>query len=201
MEGATGYNDLDNTHHHRAIKVTAETDGNFTDLWRIEPAGGLDRGEVAELVALDVESFFMRAENPTGGNQVKGSVEFSQSAEAVFAEDRFRTDVNELEAESGTITDSLGTFIDSGNSPAEPIAYFESEGNGGTTDFEPNPSIVFLRNFREMFGQGPLFDRRDDFIEHYQMNTSAFAANSCSIEMDFALYWDVHEASDLDLSL
>lgn len=178
-----------------------DSDDEFAENVRsVQPAGGLARGEVAELVAarFHVQPGTKGTQTAEGGTS--GGFELSSDPDSkIIASPGTK-------AGGGNIVTSISgnQVIDAGwwDSTDPDLlwwTYVTAEGShrdtaSGTGGGADRQQVMELVPFRSLFGMGPTFDRRDELHEHIDMDTLG-VVDDVGIELDvqYALYWNVFD--------
>jgi len=187
---------------------------------RPKVAGGLDRGEVAELVAIEKNYMTVYPTDP----------QEDSSSGAAIIESQFGFEPQDASADMFDTATSPGgsTFDkdadDDGNPEAVDI-FAGSSVPGGTDDQRHRlmwREEAFLRkqkydsadastitgeinpytgefgfiNYRNEFGRGPLLFDDDVYVASGDANLKSWAGSDIQLNANFTLYWDVFEAQD-----
>jgi len=185
---------------------------------QIDPAGGLGRGEVAELVAMRC-TMQVRSSTPDTDQapvKLQGELEYSLDSEAhvvslgtqtsgtsstVTLENRATSDDIDMEQSHAVVddyaeylaflkrTDATGAY---GNDSTDTEADY-----GGAQNYDQD---TVERHFREEFGQGPELDRHNEIhlhgaiLENISSNWTTLAkVPKPAINTQFEFIWDVFE--------
>jgi hypothetical protein len=166
----------------------------------LDPADGLHRGEVAELVALEVEHLECAIE-PTDGDFATqpgyGRFELQLSREG-FTFDTINDGQPDFTTVNIQVSDDFRHVFYFGKARATQ-PYFDSVdqsvNDNGTGD---SPILNDFRNYRDEFGMGPLFFDDDVLNDHAYLQAVNVPNDIVVGTAEFHLYWDVYEASQLD---
>lgn len=205
---STAYDDLEvqNVHLRRVVEP-ADLPLNGVITWDrpIEIAGGLSRGEIAELVCLHVHNVSPVIEPAGGGTSSDGNVECDLSWQLTLDNDGDMTDEQYRTVEDGEFADSrlkgnryesydpsnlYSVRIDGSYGPWQDTA----SGNGGGGSIHSTNALI---PFRDLFGQGPTMDRHNEFTDSGQMAAANMTGARVGTTVAFTAYWDIQEAGDL----
>lgn len=167
---------------------------------RMEPAGGLHRGEVAELVAVDIQHH--EAEVSLAGDDTFGTQPGWASFETQPAREVFRFE-EPLEAENQNSITNNTQVSDDG---IDTLFFCKSYATQNFFDGS-NPSVsgngAFemadqrLLKFRNDYGMGPLFFENDEVQYNCGFNVQQITTDQVNGRAEFRYVWDVMEASEL----
>jgi len=192
------YRDYDWTHYRgtfRANSADPNDTATIQDVAELAPAGGIDRREEAELVALMVHHVHAETDPTTLATAPDGGrlgFELSRD-EDPGPLTQFRTEVDlQFNAREGN---DLGTNVLSRqtweNNP-DVIWYvlgrWDSTGNG-RQNFRHGPEHIF---YRDVSGTGPVFTSGDDLHIHGRVNLVNAEDNFVG-DLQFTAVWDVRE--------
>lgn len=178
------------------VRVQADYDGTqagggtlFDPLESVQPAGGVDRGKVMELVGMRVLSL-ARIRN-TGDNPTNpyANYELTTDPEPYFADPNEAERTTDYEGISGMDREVWSDEEDPGTLDAwrmNTSAAFEDETNGsaGGAEWE---HYEYRVNFRDEYGvTGPLFDQHDSINLHARI----FSPSGANIDFDTYLSFD-----------
>lgn len=195
---ATSWEDLEKQHILRQYSADAGN-GFFEEAAvNFDPAGGLERDEIAELVAFERHGIFAFLSNESQADTVEGMWELSFSPDAELTFDPF------LANRPGEEADAFGSGTDivaSVESDSPDVLYFSrphqtgtfadnANGTGGSGSIHMDHGDV---NYREMYGAGPTADRHDTLYEHVSVQPSANVVGTLYVH--YSLYWDILEAN------
>lgn len=166
----------------------------------LEPAGGLDRGEIAELVVLDIGAAHQwRLADPSGPNTFQTAEELTTEPapklvgrdKAVSNLDKDGTGVDQYVIEEEDDPDTLNTWHIESQPSWKEYSAADSAGAGGGSDVSGRYDKRV--NFRREYGlPGPVFDRHDTLYIHTGATTTS-AQNTASRHLDLAFVWDIRE--------
>lgn len=173
----------------------SEADGAyFVDNYEV--AGGLERGEVAELRNIEVTGAFLWSgdpENMHGRWQVgtDASPQFNHGAFG-FGEDGT---IDATETESGNAISAGGNVVDD----VETDVWLMAQPHQTTLDAGGTQAGWSGHMMHQHFdlaaiggGKGPTYDRHHDIWEHFVIEGNV-GGNNVSWYRTFALYWNVYE--------
>lgn len=198
------YGDLDIQHIFHSFSVAAaEVDGTtgqgggqtFVGEQALvaEPAGGLPRNAVAELVSMDVSVVAYINSSQTEDGTVQGLLELSTEGNSQVVESlNSNVDVNNtagavdiIDVSSTTDSDVIGMLQAVGHGPiTDTVNGLAGAGSAGEAEL----SI----DFRNKFGTGPLFERDDEVTGHLGLKQWNVADSALHLDMAAQLLWDVH---------
>ena len=198
--GSMGYDDFIHQHFAVELLVPNNTDDQKLILegeFPIEPADGVDRGELYELVWLEasyriappdtvnaMSNMAYRSElsfRPELANEIDTS---GTSTETFTTEGGNSRDVNILGNTRGRLDDDLLWWT---NDRAESGFDNGTDSTGGSAS---NTGMNFWSlNFRDEFGQGPIVDRHD--LLYWNLVTNErFTADNYAFHQHFRFVWD-----------
>lgn len=167
-----------------------------------DPAGGLEYGELAELVYAEIEEMNIAYSYSDSNDQSDpGAVEwalalqtqpsFVQGSDA--AADAADTDFNSLNAKTHDHGDRLlrGQTVQSNSFADETNGPGGGGGGGGPSRWE--------YDFRDVAGRGPMFDHQDELHVTTQANTDGLSSLPFGLSYTFHFIWDVVEVEQRDL--
>jgi hypothetical protein len=174
-----------------------EKDGIVKDV-TVDPAGGLERDELAEIVAMDAKVTTSTRDDAEDNQDQIGHLRCDHRLFINEVSGDAPQSVNVTEFGSPSLFDNTAgpnpIFDDAGflfifNQVTAPQAFGNNgEGSGGKS----NPTNMFRVNFRDEFGGGPIVDRFDDI--NYQMALNATnVVTLCKSEARIQLYYSVEE--------
>lgn len=167
---------------------------------RYEPTqGGLDRGEIAELVAIipnGIQDWVQDA-----GRVDDGSLSWNVSAMGFprSTETRSESIVNQEAGFTDAETDASSVFNFRELHAMQGIHYpsFEDQTNGaggpGSVVYFPHRGAV---NYRDWFGHGPLFFDDESVQMSLEVQSKGFGSSQVEFHPRYAVYWDVYETTD-----
>lgn len=197
----------------QAIQSNHELDGDIgggeyvgTPINEFEPAGGLERGELAELVAVIVDSVSLDSEpedEADAPNHIEARYLLTDDAYSSWFEDGAKM----LSSESGTSEDiqsmgnsfwestderSVWSFVGSGNATWDNDV--DGAGGGPGQSFSHGYTIPY----RQLAGEGYIFDRHDSLFEHIELTkvsklTTAGTDFTAEFDSRYRLIWNVFD--------
>lgn len=195
------YNDHELQHIFFTHDIDATGGGRETSRAEVKEdptVGGLDRGEVAEIVFMRVhESFGQR----TDGGDLNGEVSTlildhgikvnDVSTVGAAVED---TGGNAFEIAANQ-TDDLGLLYES-NQVIGGGFEDDTNGNGGSAGHQP--ATIYDIDFAKTFGGGPILDRFDEITVQSDIKAQNHVGKARS-ELRVALYYNVMETDEVDV--
>lgn len=200
---STSYNNLDiqRVHFDASIEA-ADLDGSTgqaggqsfraTPFQTRKPAGGIPRNAVAELVYIDLNVSTYINSTTTADNTVKAAVEMSSQQTANMVGD---VD-NNIDSD-----EHAGTFdrVDSADSTDSDVFAFATSrmtlgpfdsaaGVGGGAAYDRGR---FTKNYVGEHGEGPFFEREDEFSYHIAVKQWNLADAALHIDVDTEMLWHV----------
>lgn len=158
-------------------------------------AGGLSRGEVAELVAVQVKLRAFINSTQTADGTVRGAMELSTDTSPIMLSDAQKT--------AGDVTANDGTTVDYaawGDTSPEVLAFLESvsygpitDGTNGVGGSGTSETIEKVVPYRAWFGSGPTYDRHNDLNEHLLITQWNVADAATHLDYEASLLWDIRE--------
>lgn len=187
-----------------AADNSSGANGGLNSVHGLEPAEGLHRGEVAELVGfhLDVHSLWVRAAGGSGTTPgvVQSEYEFSagpDGGDTVFQRDTDEEDKNNL-------VDVIGYRHEVNNSVyAKNFVHATqgfndtTNGTGGLGNMGDDNGHVRI-NFRDEFGRGPVLGPTDTITFGHSLSTWEIANETVQDHMACRFVWDIYEESRLE---
>lgn len=165
----------------------------------IEPADGLHRGEVAELVAVIIEDHSVHVREESGDGTTPGTLLFENELKTGL--DMKNRNINEGDGTADGKPDVRGNDYPQSNELlarwfAHNSASFNdtAAGTGGATGGGAGPWKVY--NFREMFGQGPVMDHEEVIYERASFTINDMANQDVRATNYFRLFFDIAEKGD-----
>lgn len=197
-----GYNDLEI--QLVSVKLSLESDYGSPGIlheqyWMNEPLGGIQRGEVAELVAIkgNVTAF----EQSIGGNTRPGSCEFlwELTMDPEFNGGEGASVDNDIDGVTGAKT-ADGSHVEPDILDKQHLGVsneFDSTdttngvgtGGGGTTSLVSSLDV----NYRDLLGGGPVLDRHDRLYQHADVELLGDANSEYHLDTRAVFFWDVQE--------
>lgn len=170
----------------------------FDNYIQVEPAGGLHRGEVAELVAVETQHFSVQIDDAQDGNFGTrpgwATFEFQASSQGFT----FQT-INDDQPDNTVVdvelsNDGEDTFWFDKAFCSHP---FTDTANGISDNGD---SFVHnrLRHYRRDFGMGPLFFENDHIEDHASVSSERIDTDTVTGRAEYRLVWNVMEANDID---
>lgn len=169
--------------------------------YTIAPVGGLDRQEIAELIA--IESYGIFAFSQPSGDEVGISVsdcevELSLNPDQQMigpapVEETTDTFVDDASGETVTINknlrESTSTDVLFWSKPHNWIGWDdETNGSGGGSTMHMDH---WHRNYRELLGGGPEVDQHDTLYLYQSLGQHNMTNSPINLYNNFHLYWDV----------
>jgi len=162
--------------------------------------GELHRGEVAELLALNVDIVVYTSSTQTADGTVRGAIEISR--EGTFQ----MVDGEQLNTAAGSFNGINMQVISPGMTIEEDVLAFLSatghsafsDGASGVGGGGSAGEASYSRSYLDDFGSGPLFDPEDEFYQHAQMTQWNVADAAFHIDWNFEFWWVVHEVADIE---
>lgn len=203
QSGMTGYDDLIHQNFALELFIGDNTDDQKLILegeFPIEPADGVDRGELYELVWLESS---WRAAPPDAVNEMSNMAYRSElsfrpemsnhidtvdSGTETFTKQGGNTvDVDLIGSRTAQLDDDLlwwtNDRVESG---------FENSTDGAGGNATDTSLKYWSMNFRDQFGQGPVVDRHD--LLYWNLVTNErFTANNYAYHQQFRFIWDMIE--------
>lgn len=165
-----------------------------------EPIGGLERGEIAELLAIRLYCEAYTNSTQTADGAVRGSVEISR--EPVFQTldgDQITTGTGSLDGLNYQVVGPGETFEPDVLARAQSMGFSPfSDGSSGVGGGGSTTQGVYEMDFMETFGSGPLFDRNDEFFQHVNWIQWNVADAALHVDWFYEMYWGVHEVEEVD---
>lgn len=166
------------------------------DVFNHDPAETLARDEVAELVAVqrEIVGNIDGQTDAASAVTLEGEVSLDSASNILDTGDELtlRNDIGGTtgwDNRSGETIDNsiIETWSAVVSNPFSSSG--DSLGGGGTTFHERD-----MLSYRGMFGEGPTFDRHDEFHYHYHIDTAGAASSAIGqIAENRIYYWDIYE--------
>jgi len=180
--------------------------GGQNDVWEAplggrEPLrGNVNRGEVAELLGIELRLAVFPSSTETADGTLEGA--WSISREPTFQ----LHDGDQISTDEGSLNAINAQVIGSGGNPENDVlAHAHSIGfapfSDGATGVGGSGSTQlghFEIDYLDKYGSGPLFDREDEFYNHVslrQWNIDDSAAHAIAYQR---FYWVVHNVADIE---
>jgi hypothetical protein len=180
-----------------------QTSERFDNLVQLEPAGGLHRGEVAELVAVEKEHFEVSirpgSDDSFGTQPGYAFAEFQPSRSPFRFEDRYN-DVPKAGTTARIQTSEDGDEVLFFDKTSASQSYFDGADTAVNSNAkQPNPvqGTEGYFNFRDELGMGPLFFEDDTVNDHASLTAVRVVNDQVVARGEYKLIWDVMEAQDL----
>lgn len=191
--GASSYDDLDVqlvTGAFVMAQTATVSNQEFEQSETIDPVGGLARGEVAELVAIDAQFYVIhRGGTPTAQNF--GQFQYELTSDSEFrgskADRLEETDVDgvsDLDRETFTEVDVDRLLRGMIGGSAAPLDTTNGAGAGPA-----NMSDRITIPYRDWFGGGPTYDRHNELFLHALLDETGAAILDLGWEIQ--IWWDV----------
>lgn len=204
---ADGYEDYEHELINQVATVTAgqQSGGgtyntSFNDL---EPMGGIDRGEVAELVAFELHHRHVDVTASISNQQAgPGAVKFSGTLRNEPGDDGSTLQDDTDSTGDGQVDQKMNrsnenhVVLDRWRLTWYSDFQDDTNGLGGSPDGSLAKSDYKFLDFREKFGRGPLFDNNDAIHTGWDFITEDFDVEQIESRQDFSLYWVIHEVED-----
>lgn len=164
----------------------------------IEPAGGLHRGEVAELVCVIIEDAAIDVVEEGSAGTTPGKLQFENELKT-----KAPMDSTSIDQDGSNDVDIRGNDYDDDNLVArwfmhQHAAFNDTtNGSGGGSAGAPGPWKVY--NFRRMFGQGPVLREDDVLYERAAFRINDMANQDVRAENYFRTFWDIGDRGDFDV--
>lgn len=197
--GDASYRDFDSVHYRGTFRDNGAGNNaaySMQSIAQIEPAGGLDRQEEAELVALHIHEARTEIDEATlttAPEGLRSGFELSRD-EDIGALTQFRTQVDL--ANNASEGDAPGSPLSRQVQLSDPdILWFalgrvDATGNGRTTYAHGEEHI----NYRALLGGGPVFRGASDELHlHGRLNNVDNESNWVS-DIQFTTFWHVRDA-------
>lgn len=180
-------------HQHVSYIVDSDTGATTgsnvqTDLLTPEPVDGLQRGELAELVAL-IETVFSWSEDVVASGHYEGGFEVSADADIHFLGPAGLGDTDVLQRQTDGI--QTGTDAVTGEDLEPDVLRVIPFGGTATGSGGMNTDRRDAINYREIMGGGPVFDRHTDL--HYHLQWYKDDDFGASVWLQHHFVWDVFE--------
>lgn len=191
----------------QTVRLQTEFDGTqgggltlYEDYANIEPAGGIDRGKVMELVRLRIGNQVYAFDTADGVSRAWADYELTTAPESHFLAEEDATHDTDVDGVTGHELEVFEEEEDPGTLDvwkATAFTAFEdhTNGTGGGADMTQYENTI---NYRDEYGiTGPLFDVHDMINLHARIFTSSNIdlESSITLHLDW-LEWQVEE--DLD---
>lgn len=157
---------------------------------QIEPAEGCGRNELAELVAVSVDAEAI-PETTDVTDPAWGQVHMNVTSDPIWDHGTDSTEkdvdgITGLTTHTGQKTDcdQLYHYHEAYSTAFSDTTNQYAGGANGNGD-------RWLMPFRDVFGQGPVYDRHDNIYWHAYIDTNGSAAGEFAEEATF--YWLIHE--------
>lgn len=213
-DGPTDYSSWEYQHVEFAHEESADSGGSARSTFDIgvEPLqeqGGLDQNEVAELIAIRVETDVQTDDHETLSVTEEGVIEYRGvlGANLDSPSDLISSPPNAIDRKSidqalSTDDGADGQVRTFGHDKSEVFYHFaravnvpfssDAGGVGGSGGFNHNTETV---NFRELLGRGPVLDASDNVsvVSRLILNNSLADAEA---KLRVTMYWDVATVDD-----
>lgn len=179
-------------------------DGNVTSERKIQidPLEGLDRNEIAEIVAMEFTANLSSRDGVDANSELsnlRADISFSVNQVADFQTDEQDVRTEVLEDDSGAET-ALDAQV---GSDTNLLYYFNLEANAGyrnSTDGNGGPGSIHgplseTKNFRDLLGGGPVLDRFDEIVVRHQIRSDDYTGIAVS-EVKGQFYYVTEEEED-----
>lgn len=180
--------------------------GGQNDVWtgvlggREPLRGNISRGQVAELVGIEMRAVpFINSTETADGTL--------QSAVSLSREPTFQLhDGDQINTTNGTLNGINAQTIGSGGNPEKDVlAHCHavafgpfSDGGTGVGGGGSSQAAHYELDYIETYGSGPLFDREDEFYHHVSMRQWNIADAAIHLAWYERLYWLVHDVGDIE---
>lgn len=176
----------------------------------VEPAGGLERNEMAELRYLVIN-----AVQPPVPDQPTGVQANIRGAQALYLTDDVEgfpqgiqngnvantSEDTEVEGETFQVSrlrerddPDILWFVDLN---ANTQFVDTASGTGAGQTFGLSNAYPYVIDYRRMFGQGPIVDQRDEILYGYAYNLTGYNSDGNLVQwVDASFIWDVFEVED-----
>lgn len=194
VEEAGGFDNLDRQGFRAALNLASgDPDIVQGNLAIIEPAGGLERGEIAELVAMYVNLLF-EADTSGASRRADSTLEVTRRAEPQLVIDNasgFESS-GEIDGQAVdfTLEDSYPGLVYLREMLAQSPVNDTTNGVGAGADMDRHEQLV---NYRKEAGRGPVFDR-DDLLNHFLRIDHTGGAD---FQIGVHYWWAVFDEDDL----
>lgn len=181
---------------HSRLRFSA-TDGNlgsgqtvFEQFHSIDPAGGLDRDELAELVSMVVKVRLQTYANEDETHRARFEREITSEPESKYLDDDQAVSEDDVDNVSGADRDIWEEEVDPDILDFYAINSFSDDRTteGSSAFSEPHQ---FKVNFRDWYGKGPVYDRHDTIYWHLQEFMNGAPAN-LRLDESVLMVWDIY---------
>jgi hypothetical protein len=162
-----------------------------------EPAGGLNRGQKAELVAFHLrtwQSVIEVTQSAEGQTFQRFELTDGATSHTVDNQDKIGGQTPALENSDvqGNYFEYVGgdRIIYHGQQTGAGSFADSATGVAGGADHVATSAFV---NYRHQFGQGPIMDRNDQLYEHISLDVVNVDDASAEMDIAYALYWRVFD--------
>lgn len=194
---AASYRDLDPQHYRGTFRdndIGTNQAYSLADIASLEPAGGIDRTEEAELVALHIHQARAELDEATLGtapDAVRAGFEISRDGDiGPLTQFRTEVDLSNQAFEGDAPTSALSRQIATEDPDVHWFTMLRADatGNGRTTP-RHGPEHI---NFRLLAGEGPVYRRSDEMHIHGRVNAVELQDNWVA-DLMFTAYWHVRD--------
>lgn len=201
VTGGSGFDNLDvqAVQHFYVIDAAdlpsspSASDNELEPASSYEAAGGLNRGQTAELVQLSWNGIFGFNNMSTGANQTPGNVDadyeisLSPESQIIFAPGEQITYDGKIIQNNETRNTSPDILYHS--TPHQWAPFNDTvNGSGGGGTFHMDHGHM---NFRNAFGSGPVLDHNDRIFEHLKLFDHEIETTDIGLYVNLTYFWDV----------
>lgn len=184
------YDDLQHQVVDAWVNIPGASDGLEEGIIEFEPAGGLARREVAELVGLEGVAMVYGQDNPVDQFLLDTSIQFTTNPESPIWQDNISPDdqLADDSIQGQNTTTALGLDDDE---PGHLVVVPLHVGwTSGTMNARPH---YFRRTFPQESAGGPVLDRHDKVYAHQRIWEHGPESLGSALKVSSTWYWDVAE--------
>lgn len=216
--GRTGYEHAKHQHFLARLQVvddskldnSSDYDFEVWDVHSVEPAGGLDYNEVAELMGIRIAATEVDLHDPgtshTARSVLTSEWEISSNSEATALIDTFQNfgSAPFVDTDEGTGTTGDAVSVMQGDEVDDDVYYhtfqrtkpqvFDTTSGSGAGGSGPMTKGPELLDFHNQMDGGPVFDNSDEVYIHGGLDAESLGNNHLVLSMiTGTLYWNVQE--------
>lgn len=175
-----------------------------------DPAGGISRGEAAELVAIDVEYHAVEIDQNLGTQADGAATGVRGMMEISLEDDPIQTTQNRTQVDFGggeNEGDEVATLSRQIISDSPDSLYVSRSRADGARDVTNGMTYLVQgdgghgsgtsKHFRDFAGRGPVLLARDEWYVHGRLNVIDNDSLNVVQDLGWRMYWKIHDREDV----